>query len=279
MRIKTNNELILINLIVLILVITILLLPTNPIRIILGIPFLLFLPGYAMVAALFPRKQGLDGIQRAGLSLGMSVAIVPLIGLILNYTPWGITVEPVLGSIAAFILIMSVIAWVRRRQLPVDERFGIEFDIGVPGWTGNTRDRAFTILLVMFVLGAIAAAGFAVATPKEGDNFTEFYILGEGAEAAYYPRHVILGWDVMVTAGIFNHENETASYRLVVMLDGVKQTEIDSIVLVDNERWEQVVSITPEKAGEDQKIEFLLYRNGSTEPCVDPLRLWVDVSN
>jgi uncharacterized membrane protein len=252
---------------------------SNVLRIVLGIPFLLFFPGYLLVSALFPRKQGLDGIQRAGLSLGMSIAVVPLIGLILNYTPWGITLESALSSITTFIVIMSVIVWVRRKQLPAEERFGIEFNIKVPGWTGNAWDRVLTTLLVISVLGVIAAASYAIATPKEGDSFTEFYVLGAGGEAVYNPKHVILECDVEVIVGIINHENETVSYRLVVTLDGVEQTEIESIVLVDDERWEQLVSITPKQVGEDQKIEFLLFKDGSAEPCAEPLHLWISVSS
>ncbi len=59
------------------------------IRTVLGLPLVLFLPGYALLAMLFPTKTGLEGIERAALSIGMSVAIVPLIGLVLNNTSFG----------------------------------------------------------------------------------------------------------------------------------------------------------------------------------------------
>jgi uncharacterized membrane protein len=32
----------------------------------------LFLPGYALIAALFPRKDDLDGIERIALSFGLT---------------------------------------------------------------------------------------------------------------------------------------------------------------------------------------------------------------
>ena len=53
-------------------------------RIVLGLPFVLFFPGYTFVAALFPRKDDLDAIERVALSLGLSIAVVPLVGLALN---------------------------------------------------------------------------------------------------------------------------------------------------------------------------------------------------
>ena len=57
------------------------------IRVVLGLPFILFIPGYILVFTLFPAKKtdrGIDIIERVALSLGLSIAIVPLIGLGLN---------------------------------------------------------------------------------------------------------------------------------------------------------------------------------------------------
>ena len=54
-------------------------------RYLLGSLFVLFLPGYTFIKALFPAKQ-LDSIERTALSIGMSLALVPMIGLLLNYT-------------------------------------------------------------------------------------------------------------------------------------------------------------------------------------------------
>src|SRR3972149_42796 len=71
----------------------------KPARIILGLPFVLFFPGYALMAALFPRKDDIDPIERVALSLGLSIAVVPLIGLALNYSPWGIRLDPILASL------------------------------------------------------------------------------------------------------------------------------------------------------------------------------------
>ena len=53
----------------------------TPIRIILGLPLVLFLPCYSLIAALFPRKDDLDGIERIALSFGLSKHCnYPLIG-------------------------------------------------------------------------------------------------------------------------------------------------------------------------------------------------------
>ena len=63
---------------------------TGAARIVLGVLFVLFFPGYTLVAALFPARNSIGRIERLALSFGLSIAVVPLIGLGLNYTPWGI---------------------------------------------------------------------------------------------------------------------------------------------------------------------------------------------
>ena len=92
-------------------------------RIIFGLCLVLFFPGYTILSALFPRKNDLGGIERVALSFGLSIAIVPLIGLILNYTPWGIRLYPILISVTIFILARSAVAWQRQRRLLDEKRF------------------------------------------------------------------------------------------------------------------------------------------------------------
>ena len=118
MRLRIGNEFISLNVLVIVLVASIILFPSNILRIILGIPFLLFFPGYALAAALFTKGRGMDAVERVALSFGLSIAVVPLIGLILKYTPWGIRLETVLYSVASLIFITSAIAWIRRRVAP-----------------------------------------------------------------------------------------------------------------------------------------------------------------
>ncbi len=83
-------------------------------RYILGGIFVLFLPGFLLISALYPRSGELDGLERAALSIGLSLAIVPLIGLVLNYTPWGIRLEPIMVSMALFAETMAVVCVARR---------------------------------------------------------------------------------------------------------------------------------------------------------------------
>ncbi len=95
----------------------------SPIRIILGLPLVLFLPGYALIAALFIRKDDLDGIERIALSFGLSIAISPLLGLGLNYTPFGIRLTPILIVLTVFTIALAIGARVRRSGIPDSNEF------------------------------------------------------------------------------------------------------------------------------------------------------------
>ncbi len=86
----------------------------TPVRVVLGLVLVLFLPGYSLIAALFPRRGDLDGIERIALSFGLSIAVVPLIGLGLNYTQYGIRLVPVLFGLSLFTVLLALVAYIRR---------------------------------------------------------------------------------------------------------------------------------------------------------------------
>ena len=91
---------------------------SNPliyVRYVLGAIFVLFLPGYSLIKALFPGKE-LDNIERTALSMGISLAIVPLTGLILNYTPWGIRPTPITLTLLTLTIIFATVAIISEHQ-------------------------------------------------------------------------------------------------------------------------------------------------------------------
>ncbi len=88
--------------------------PLLYVRYVLGGVFILFLPGFMLISALYPRSGELDGLERLALSIGLSLAVVPLDGLMLNYTPWGITLAPIMVSLAVFSEALASGALVRK---------------------------------------------------------------------------------------------------------------------------------------------------------------------
>ncbi|MGC9069155.1 MAG: DUF1616 domain-containing protein [Thermoprotei archaeon] len=84
------------------------------IRYILGTLLVLFLPGYALIEALYPKEEDLKPLERLALSIGLSLALVPLVGLILNYTPWGIRLGPILTALTILTLTLLITSTYRK---------------------------------------------------------------------------------------------------------------------------------------------------------------------
>ncbi|MHA1252451.1 MAG: DUF1616 domain-containing protein [Candidatus Helarchaeota archaeon] len=79
-------------------------------RIIFGTIITLFLPGYLFLSLLYYNKKDLDILEKFGLSIGLSISIVLLIGLIFNFTPIGITLNPIISTINIISLVLLVIS-------------------------------------------------------------------------------------------------------------------------------------------------------------------------
>jgi uncharacterized membrane protein len=327
LKIKLLNWLLIIDILTVLLVLAIWLVPGNAIRIVLGLPFLLFFPGYTLVAALFPgnkdenpqvpadaggtdvekneparKKGGIDNIERTALSFGMSIAVTALLGLGLNYTPWGIRLVPVIIAIAAFILIMSVIALIRRDRLG-DAKITTEYRLKMPGWEGSALNKALTVILAVAILGAIGTLGYTVAKPKVGERFSEFYILGSNGKAENYPSSFVLtvgavskvgyggaatqadGTEGKLTLGIVNQEQKETVYSVALQIDGQaaaisyngsRVDRVEQIKLQQGEKWEQEIGFTPQHTGDKQKVELFLYKDGASV-AEESLHIWVDV--
>jgi len=102
----------------------------------LGIIYIMWLPGYAFTKALFPRnlpfarglahslgttEKTLDTIERVALSVGMSIAIVPMVGLLLYYIPWGIQLTPIVLSLSALTATFATAAVLRGHQIGIKQ--------------------------------------------------------------------------------------------------------------------------------------------------------------
>jgi hypothetical protein len=93
--------------------------PLVVLRWVLGSMFVLFIPGYLAVEALFPNRQELDGLERLALSVGLSLALIPLVGLLLNYTPWGIRLTPIVISLSLLTIGLAVTALYRHFTIAI----------------------------------------------------------------------------------------------------------------------------------------------------------------
>jgi len=279
MRIRVKNELLLIDMLSLSLIGIITLTPLKTLRIILGLPFILFFPGYTLIYALFPKKTQLDIIERIALSFGLSIAVVPLIGLILNYTPWGIRLYPILISLTGFIIIMSAISWVRRSRILPSERLSIDININFSSFSSQSKlDKVLTIILICAIIACLGTLIYVITTPKVGEKFTEFYILGEEGKAAGYPRELVVGETGYVILGIVNHEYQPVTYTVKILVGSEGKNFIGPVTLKHEEKWERKIGFTPTTSGKNIKVQFLLFREDEPEKPYRSLHLWINVN-
>jgi uncharacterized membrane protein len=252
------------------------------IRTILGVPMVLFIPGYVLIAAFFPRKDDLDSIERIALSFGLSIATVPLIGLLLNFTPFGIRLIPILVTLSIYVVAMTIVAIYRREKLPVDLRFEVPFykiydSIKAETHNSNRTDKILTGVLILSIILAIGTLIYVITVPKVGEKFTEFYILGPDGKADNYPTSLKSDVVSNITVGIVNHEYSSANYTLQIDLDKSILTSKE-LILGNNETWERNVTFLPNKMGADMKLEFLLFKENNLSVPYRDLHLWVNVT-
>lgn len=326
----------------------------TPLRVVFGLVFVLFLPGYAFIAALFPEagessttteatetsqppeqaddgkptpepgtaaattastsdrtsgsqnQSGIDGIERVALSFGLSIAIVPLVGLVLNFTPWGIRLGPIAVSISAVTLVSVAIGAQRREELPPDERFQVPYR----EWIATARselvepetqtDAALNVLLGISVLLAVTSVGYAVAVPPQGEQFSEFYLLTEQSDgelvADGYPQDIAVTDRPELIVGIGNQEYEQTNYTVIVQIQAVtvegnnttveERTEIDRFTasVEHNETHHERHTLTPTITGENLRIQYLLYteevpETPTAETAYRDLHLWMNVTD
>jgi len=240
-EIRINNELLVINVCSLVLILIISFADIEGLRIALGLPFLLFFPGYTLIATLFPRKGDIGVAERTILSITLSVVVTPAVAFVLNFV-WVIELYPILVSLSLFIAVMSAAAWYRRRGVAQEDRLSVAIDLPLNGGGRHQAlDRVVSVVLAVVFLGVIATVSYVVANPKEGEQFTGFYILGAESQ----PTELAVGDEAIVALGITNHEQETMSYIVEVTIGGSLLKTTNPIELGSGQKWEGEVKFVP----------------------------------
>jgi len=157
-------------------------------------PPLLFLPGYALISAMFPRKAELSGIERFALSIGMSIAITVFDGFAISVTPWRLRPAPLILSLSLITLTLTLISFILRLRIPKEERFSFDLYV-ISDILASLREKEKPseiekALLIALIGSIIIASGMLIYAKLvyEEEKFTALYILGEGGKAENYPK-------------------------------------------------------------------------------------------
>jgi len=169
---------------------------------------------------LFPTKKtekGINKIERIGLSFGLSIAITSFLGLMLNYTPWGIWDTPIILSLFFFTEILGIIAFYRWKKTNQDQRFIVSLDTSLYKMK-NKVDIVITFILVLSLVLATASIIYIIVTPTTKNPFTDFYILAENGNSTNYPHDILKGKNTSIILGLINHEYKTINYTIEIWL-------------------------------------------------------------
>jgi uncharacterized membrane protein len=320
-----------------------------PLRILFGVPFVLFVPGYVVMAALFPERgqtaadedaeadaaiedsnavpdgrsdllgvsfdsprasRGIDASGRLLASVWLSIAVTPLLGLGLNFSPLALRPVTVLGTLTVFTLAVTAVAAVRQWQCPAGQRFApfedwrerreaydadrVRRSVG----GGSNLGTALNVLLVASLLVAAGSVAYAVTVPDQEQSFTEFYLLSEDASgeltAEGYPETFRQGQGKPVTVGISNHERQPVNYTVVVSIQRVdsggdtvteaERLERFRVYVEDGSSIDRRHVLAPTLTGERLRVQYLLYKG---QPPADPsaanayrkLHFWTSVTD
>lgn len=298
------------------------------------VPFVTLFPGYVLLATLFPSggthrtypfdrnesglenpmptKSGVDGAERFAFSVLLSVVVVAVVALIANFTPWGVTVVPILFGVAGWTLLWTLGALVSRVRLDPAERYvprplglvsALRFSGGPSAsWGNESRSTMFDVALGLSILVFATSLGYAAVNPPQeakASGFTEFYVETEnvsGDVESTYPSQFAPGETRTVPVGIANHEQRSVDYHLVVLEQRVddsgenasvrSEAELDrrTVSLGHGERTVLPLSVSPTKTGTDLRLLVLLYEDSPpADPALDSayrsLRLPIDVTS
>ncbi len=229
----------------------------GPARVAPAIAFVLFLPGYLAMAALFPKTGDLSGPERLALSLGLSLAIVPLVGLALNFTPWGIRLEPIVISLDALGVVLILATEFQRRRLG-DGAF-------VPDWPdGRVPSKADVATVALVALAGVG--GFVVVRltlgPSHTQTFTEFAMVGPSGTLKDLPTAVKPGAPVRIRLMVTNHEDGSVGYRIRPTLDGRALPSVEVGTLADGAAWNEPYATTAPLTLGRHELDFDLDRLG-----------------
>lgn len=275
-----------------------------PVRFVLGVVFLFVLPGYAVLAALYPGQperttddagvvpqlgephEGLVFAERLALSFGTSVALIPITAVVLGLLGASLTPTTILATLTVVVIGFAVVGSIRRARLAPDRRyvpFGHRATRGDGGRTRRGEYRGSTLLAAGLVLAVALAGGafaYGIAAEPPATEYTSASILTTAPDgevtASGYPANATVDEPTGITLQVENHRQRPVNVTAVGFLEGASApadgaVERDRVASLErripaNTTWNATHEVTPTFAGEDLRLAYYLYHG--EEPTV-----------
>lgn len=228
----------------------------TPLLAVLALPFVLVLPGYTLTCALLPERS-LDVAERLLFSLGLSLVIAILGGLVLNLTPYGLEARSwsiLLGDVTAS---ASAVALLRRGETAQS----------IVRWTGTAlAPRSWILfgLAAAVAAGSIAISVISATRQEQSQGFAELWILPGNTAGQQSVR-----------LGVNNMQPTEVTYSLDVTVSGKPVHGWQSIVLKPHQSWEVTVPVPPGVRNSKERVDATLYRSSSRSTVYRHVNLWL----
>ncbi|MFC3476437.1 DUF1616 domain-containing protein [Halobacterium litoreum] len=288
---------------------------TGPAQVALAAVLLGFAPGYATVSALFPARGVLDParrrtrwvrgpnwVERLSLSVATSLVLVVLLGVPISLLGLDFGARTLTVAVVAVVAAGALLGAWRRLRLPSEDRLVVPVarlraeakasTVDVPA-----VDAALNVALAVAVVAAASALAVGLAAPDRGEAYTEVALLddrGGDLVASNYTTSIERGDPANVTLTVENREGESREYTAVLVLQRVRTTDGQTVVLereeldriglsVPDERTaERTLTARPTMLGDDLRMNVFVYpgdapSEASASSAPHHLFLWVDV--
>lgn len=197
---------------------------------------IVFVVGYTVLEAVFPRSGALSEeeklfhpVERAVLAAGLSLVLVPVIGLLVEYSPAELRYEAILVAVGLFTTVAAFLAWLRRLRRPATGD-GPESSVTrlitakVEGWRSvPSRDKVLDVVVLVSLLVATAAVAYVPIHDPGREPYTELTLMTENETehliADDYPVTMTQNRTYRTCLVIGNHELQAVEYTIHVVLE------------------------------------------------------------
>ena len=204
-----------------------------------------FMPGWALVSALFPGRTANLGrltkadtsdseislLERLVASVVLSVLVFAVGSISLAWSPGEFGESLLLAEVLLLNVGFSALAMYRRFQLPKDQEFVLSFELGRREAPFNPAEMAAMGIVAIVGVAAVLIAAGVLGGGVSPEPHTEFFITGPDGSLGSLPQTLAAGSNGTVLVNFVNKMGAEQRYDLVVgvMANGtfLNRTSID----------------------------------------------------
>jgi uncharacterized membrane protein len=185
-----------------------------------------FAPGWSILAYAFPGSKAtvkeevqsaMDLLERVAASIMLSMLCFAVGGLLLAWSPFGLTRLTVLLYVLALTIGLSALAARKRSTLPEGEAFSLSIEVARKEGKMNGWEKGVLVLAVVGILIAGGVAADALMRPSEsGERFTELFITGLDGKVSSLPQTLSVYLSGTVLVHVRNEMHSSVQYNLTI---------------------------------------------------------------